>query len=88
MIGNNNLNEKELTTILKNRLKEKVSSISYNYLIKNIKVDYLLENEIVIGVNNLDGFSINLIKSNYSALIKKEIDFITNRDNKILFNRC
>ena len=88
MIGNNNLNEKELTTILKNRLKEKVSAISYNYLIKNITVDYLLENEIVIGVNNLDGFSINLIKSNYSALIKKEIDFITNRDNKILFNRC
>ncbi len=87
MIGDNNLNKKELTHILKNRLKEKVSAISYNCLIKNITVDYLKENEIIIGVSNPDGFSINLMKNNYSALIKKEIDFITNRDNIILFNR-
>ena len=79
---------KELTSMLKNRLKEKVSVISYECLIKNITMDYLKENEIIIGVNNSDGFSIGLLKHNYSTLIKKEIDFITNRDNIILFSRA
>lgn len=88
MIEENNFNKIELTNMLKNRLKEKVSAISYNYLIKNIEVDYLRENEIIIGLNNLDKFCIGLLKSNYSNLIKKEIDFITNRDNIVLFNRC
>ena len=88
MIEENNFNKIELTNMLKNRLKEKVSAISYNYLIKNIEVDYLRENEIIIGLNNLDKFCIGLLKSNYSILIKKEIDFITNRDNIVLFNRC
>ncbi len=78
---------KELTSMLKNRLKEKVSVISYECLIKNITMDYLKENEIIIGVNNSDRFSIGLLKRNYRTLIKKEIDFITNKDNIILFWR-
>ena len=69
--------EEVLEKLLK-KLKEQIHPITYTSLLKDIKINSMDDNEIIITIDSDNEMTLKSIEMNYSSIIEEDINEITN----------